>query len=62
MDSALTSVETMRDRFDGLEEVTQSLNSRVNRFDLFLDGLRDLLNQGDPDSPSQPDQEGAPSQ
>ena len=62
MESALTSVETMRERFDGLEEVTQSLNSRVNRFDMFLDGLRDLLHQADPDSSSEQDQEGAPSQ
>lgn len=64
MDQALTSVEAMRERFDALEEVTQSLSDRVNRFDQFLDGLGELLRETDPDSPAEPEQEqeGTPSQ
>ena len=62
MEGALSSVERMRIRFDAIEETTESLNTRVNRFDQFLEGLRDLLSESaDESSPEAPSEEGTPS-
>jgi competence ComEA-like helix-hairpin-helix protein len=43
MEQALASVESMQTRFESLEQITQSLGTRADRFDRFLDGLQELL-------------------
>lgn len=47
IEGAVTAVSRMRDTVSTLERTTRTLASRADRFDAFLDGLRDLLVGGD---------------
>ncbi|MFP3853293.1 MAG: helix-hairpin-helix domain-containing protein [Anaerolineales bacterium] len=62
MEEALGSVQRMRTRFDAIEEIIESLDTRADRFDQFLEGLQDLLSEG-ADGPGQesPSEEATPS-
>jgi hypothetical protein len=42
---ALASVETMQADLEGLSEETARLSGRVDRFDTFLEGLRQILSE-----------------
>ena len=61
MERALASVESMQTRFESLEQITQTLRSRADRFDRFLNGLQELLAQ-DNSVEMDPSQEATPSQ